>query len=248
MKKILILLLFNASIVSAQTIEVDADTHLYSTPFYTWNENGFPSPQKVLNLKKYDQITAIGFYLIGDDKNYVGDMKVKVGDKEGWVSSICFNSEKLRKIPLIHKGDDLLKPNSNEIKQVIVQPLQSIQPIQSKTIILENIYYSINSIAFNEASQKKLDMIVTSMEENKSLKLVIASYTDSKGDDTYNMKLSEIRAQKIMEYIITKGIAKERIFSKGYGETQILNRCKNGVNCSEMESKLNRRTELNFTK
>lgn len=114
--------------------------------------------------------------------------------------------------------------------------------------VIENIYYDVNSADFKPESIGKLDKIISSMTENKALKLKITSHTDSKGEDAYNMTLSEKRAQKVMEYFILQGVEKDRLVSKGMGESQIMNRCKNGVDCSEIEQQLNRRTEFKFTK
>jgi len=114
--------------------------------------------------------------------------------------------------------------------------------------VIENIYYDPNSSDIKAESIEKLDKIIAAMAENKSLKLSINSHTDAKGEDAYNISLSEKRAQKVMEYFVLQGIDKDRLKAKGFGETQIKNRCKNGVDCSELEHQLNRRTEFNFTK
>jgi outer membrane protein OmpA-like peptidoglycan-associated protein len=114
--------------------------------------------------------------------------------------------------------------------------------------VIENVYYDPNSADVKTESLEKLDKISSAMLLNKNLKLSINSHTDSKGEDTYNMTLSEKRAQKVMEYFIFKGIEKSRLSAKGFGETQIKNRCINEVDCSETEHMLNRRTEFNFTK
>lgn len=114
--------------------------------------------------------------------------------------------------------------------------------------VIENIYYDPNSADIKPESVAKLDKIISAMAQNKNLKLSINSHTDAKGEDAYNMTLSEKRAQKVMEYFILQGIEKDRLKAKGFGETQIKNRCKNGVDCSEMEHQLNRRTEFDFTK
>jgi len=114
--------------------------------------------------------------------------------------------------------------------------------------VIENIYYDPNSADIKPESIEKLDKIIAAMAENKSLKLAINSHTDAKGEDAYNISLSEKRAQKVMEYFVLQGIEKGRLTAKGFGETQIKNRCKNGVDCSELEHQLNRRTEFNFSK
>jgi len=92
------------------------------------------------------------------------------------------------------------------------------------------------------------DRIALIMKSNPKLKLIIASHTDSKGDDTYNMKLSEKRAQAAVKYIIAKGVSPVLVSGKGFGEMRLLNKCKNGVACSEEEHSVNRRTEFRFVK
>lgn len=119
---------------------------------------------------------------------------------------------------------------------------------QNELIVVEDIYYAPNSAEISEESMKQLDKIVRAMKENGSLKLSISSHTDATGEDTYNMTLSEKRAKNVLNYLIAEGIVAQRLSAKGYGETQIKNRCKNGVDCSELEHELNRRTEFKFTK
>lgn len=114
--------------------------------------------------------------------------------------------------------------------------------------VIENIYYDPNSADIKQESVAKLDKIIGAMAQNKTLKLSINSHTDSKGEDAYNINLSEKRAQKVMQYFILQGIEKERLKAKGYGESMIKNRCKSGIDCSETEHQLNRRTEFDFTK
>jgi outer membrane protein OmpA-like peptidoglycan-associated protein len=114
--------------------------------------------------------------------------------------------------------------------------------------VIQDIYYAPNAYEINDLSIAQLDKIISAMKQNSSLKLAISSHTDANGDDAYNMSLSEKRAKKVMEYLVAKGIGQDRIKAKGYGETMIKNRCKNGVDCSELEHELNRRTEFKFTK
>lgn len=72
----------------------------------------------------------------------------------------------------------------------------------------------------------------------------IASHTDSRGTASSNKDLSERRAQAVTNYLISKGINASRIVSNGYGESQLLNRCADGVSCSEREHRANRRTQF----
>jgi outer membrane protein OmpA-like peptidoglycan-associated protein len=118
----------------------------------------------------------------------------------------------------------------------------------SRLTVVENIYFAENSAEVKSESLPKLDQIVSSLTTNKNLKLLITGYTDSKGDDGTNLILSSKRAQKVMDYLVSKGISKERIKAEGKGETKILNRCVNGVDCSDKEHQYNRRTEFTFLK
>jgi len=79
-------------------------------------------------------------------------------------------------------------------------------------------------------------------KDNKDLTIEIGSHTDSRGSDAYNLKLSQARAQSVVDYLIGKGIAPERLVAVGYGETKLVNRCSNGVDCTEEEHQKNRRT------
>jgi outer membrane protein OmpA-like peptidoglycan-associated protein len=70
------------------------------------------------------------------------------------------------------------------------------------------------------------------------------SHTDSRGNDSYNLSLSDKRAKSTVNYIIAEGISSSRISGRGYGETQLTNECSNGVQCSEEAHQLNRRSEF----
>ena len=65
--------------------------------------------------------------------------------------------------------------------------------------------------------------------------------------DEYNMDLSQKRAATVVEYMISKGISANRLLAKGYGENEVINRCKNAVDCSDAEHKQNRRTVFKVT-
>ncbi|MCD6017849.1 MAG: OmpA/MotB domain protein [Bacteroidetes bacterium] len=119
---------------------------------------------------------------------------------------------------------------------------------KNELTVTKDVYYKVNSSEITPESKLILDGIISSMKNNKSLKLSIISHTDSQGDDVANMNLSEKRARNVMDYFLSKGIQKENLTSKGLGETKIINRCKNNVDCSEEEHKLNRRTEFIFSK
>lgn len=117
----------------------------------------------------------------------------------------------------------------------------------NKSIEIKNIYYEFNSANITREATKELDKLVYLLKNNPEMIVELGSHTDSRGRAEYNQNLSQKRAQSAVDYIISKGddvISKEKIKAKGYGETQLVNNCKDGVNCSEEEHQQNRRTEL----
>ena len=76
------------------------------------------------------------------------------------------------------------------------------------------------------------------------IQIQLESHTDARSSDSFNLDLSQRRAKSAVNYIVRKGIASDRIVAKGYGESQLVNHCANGVNCSESEHQENRRSEF----
>ncbi|WP_083598269.1 MULTISPECIES: OmpA family protein [unclassified Flavobacterium] len=114
----------------------------------------------------------------------------------------------------------------------------------NKILNLSPIYFDYNGYKIRESSKAELDKVVEVMRTRPSLSLTINSHTDSRGRDDFNMKLSENRAKATVDYIVAHGINAERVSGHGYGETKILNRCTNGVTCTEAEHQVNRRSEF----
>lgn len=113
-----------------------------------------------------------------------------------------------------------------------------------KVIRLENIYYDYNKWNIRPDAALELDKLVKILQDNPQIKIELGSHADCRGSDKYNMTLTQKRAQSAVDYIVSKGISKDRITAKGYGETKLLNRCDDGVKCTEQEHQWNRRTEF----
>ncbi len=116
-----------------------------------------------------------------------------------------------------------------------------------KRIQVQNIYYDYDKWDIRADASAQLDKVVALMYDNPGLSVELGSHTDSRGNDDYNEKLSQRRAQAAVAYIVSQGIDSLRITAKGYGEKALVNRCRNGVECSEEEHQQNRRTELRIT-
>ena len=126
----------------------------------------------------------------------------------------------------------------------------NLDPIIKKDKIIEfhNIYFDYGSAAIKDSSKIVLDRIVKIMQENPTLEIELSGHTDSKSSAEFNMELSQKRADSAKAYIVAKGINESRIVAKGYGETHLLNKCKDGVFCTEKEHAINRRIEIKILK
>ena len=110
------------------------------------------------------------------------------------------------------------------------------------TMEIENINFETNSSTLNASSYAGLDRLVENLKMNSDVSIELSAHTDDIGSDAYNFKLSDQRAASVAEYLVTKGIAKSRIISKGYGKTMPL-----VPNTSDENRAKNRRVELKVT-
>ncbi|MES2397549.1 MAG: OmpA family protein [Bacteroidota bacterium] len=114
--------------------------------------------------------------------------------------------------------------------------------------IIENIYYEYSKYEVTPEASKILYKVIDIMEKDPQLVIEISSHTDSRSSSETNMKRSEQRANAAVDYILKNGISKDRISGKGYGESKLINRCIDGVECTEEEHAKNRRTEFKVSR
>jgi len=112
----------------------------------------------------------------------------------------------------------------------------------NKEVTIDNIYYDLDKWDIRTDAATQLDELAVLLFENPTIKIEIGAHTDSRGSDDYNLDLSSKRANSVIQYLNSKGIAAERLSSKGYGESQLINNCKDGVECEDEEHQQNRRT------
>lgn len=120
----------------------------------------------------------------------------------------------------------------------------ALEQITEKAITLNNIYYDFNKWDIRPEAEEDLNMLLSFMKENPDAIVELSSHTDARGDDAYNLSLSQKRAQSAVSWLITHGVNKNKIKPVGYGEKQPVNKCTNSVKCSEEEHQRNRRTEF----
>ena len=106
---------------------------------------------------------------------------------------------------------------------------------------LEPIYFDLNKANIRPDAEIELNKVLDALRRYPNLNIHIESHTDSRARDAYNLDLSNRRAQSTMVWLLKRGILQTDL-PMGYGESRLLNRCSNGVNCSEYEHELNRRS------
>ncbi len=112
-----------------------------------------------------------------------------------------------------------------------------------KSFVLENIYYDYDKWNIRKDAEPILNNLIQIMKDNP-IRIELASHTDCRGRNGYNDTLSQKRATSAVRYIVSHGIKESRITPIGYGETKLVNECKDGVQCSEEKHQQNRRTEF----
>jgi outer membrane protein OmpA-like peptidoglycan-associated protein len=122
--------------------------------------------------------------------------------------------------------------------------LPKAPPIVGNTFVLQNILYDRDDFHIRPDAITALDSLVSMMERYPGMRVELDAHTDSRASTGYNLILSNRRAASAADYLISKGIGEERIIAIGYGESRLLNRCADGVECTEEEHQQNRRTEV----
>jgi OmpA-OmpF porin, OOP family len=135
--------------------------------------------------------------------------------------------------------DSLVKAGYKEIhKDLFLVPIEVGQVVR-----LNNVFFDFDKWDLRPESFVELDRVVALLNENPAIVIELSAHTDSKGADDYNMKLSDNRARSVMEYVLSKGIAPERLSSHGYGETKPV-----VANDTDENRQLNRRCEFKIVK
>jgi peptidoglycan-associated lipoprotein len=137
------------------------------------------------------------------------------------------------------------------IEKLLKLKVKIITVKKDEKIALNDIFYKLDKFEANDAhmqnfekAQQSLDYLYNIMAKYPAIVIELGSHTDARGSDAYNMTLSQKRADGVKAYLVAKGIKTDNIIAKGYGETQLVNRCANGVKCDDDEHLQNRRTEF----
>ncbi len=189
--------------------------------------------------------------------------KTYLTDANGTFTDIIRNKKPgdVLKFSIVYEKPGYIKVEKDyEIKldiNTVIELSEKLQKMEigadiAKVIKIEPIYFDLNKWNIRPDAAKELDKIVKVMQENPTMTIELGSHTDCRSSKAYNLSLSDKRAKSSAAYIVSKGIAKNRIVGKGYGESKLINGCacegKVVSTCTEEEHQANRRTEFLITK
>jgi len=206
---------------------------------------GIPLQIKVVDEQSNAPVANARIKLVNKKSSEVNDIltdengmyETVLNENTSWMLSSSsigyFSTSKSKSEVTANKGDKKL-----------VKELKLLKLREGGIIALEGIFYDLAKSDIRPDAAKVLDYVVLVMDENPSLVIELGSHTDSRGTDADNLKLSDARAKSAADYIVSKGVAANRITGKGYGETVLKNKCGNGVKCADKLHQENRRTEI----
>ena len=224
---------------------------------------GFTETEPIQNLliaeltglvtdKETKESIANSIVTIRDQNNNV--VKVVETDGEGKFltkinryKSYFVRAEKKKYLP-----EEVLFVKKSE-KEVHIELLKKVDPEVIKgadiaKILNVVIYFDFDKSAIREDAKVELEKVIAVLNKYPDIQIDLNSHTDSKGEADYNMRLSNRRAVSTMNYIVGRGVSKERLKAKGFGETKLTNGCIDTIKCSEEEHQKNRRTEFIIVK
>jgi outer membrane protein OmpA-like peptidoglycan-associated protein len=230
--------------------------------FMTSNRPGGKGSDDIYKIKVLESIKLAqafeGIVLNRKDRTIIPNAKLEVLDAMGNILATTTSDAKAR-------FNFLLSTNLKEIKiratkEKYYETLESFDKIALKSdelvllmdpeidlaleLQLDPIYFDFDKATITNRSKKTLDILVRYLNENQGLHIQVRSHTDSRGNDKYNFELSDRRAFSTKAYLEQRGIKADRISSKGFGESELKNDCKNGSFCSDKDHLFNRRSEF----
>lgn len=137
------------------------------------------------------------------------------------------------------------RENALENKVTFLLDEKEFIEVNGKEILnVKSIEFELNKSNILKSSYDELSKVARLMEKFPNMIIRFGAHTDARGGDGYNMWLTQKRASETVSYLIGLGVDPKRITGKGYGESKLVNKCSNGVKCTEAEHQQNRRTEF----
>ena len=185
------------------------------------------------------------------DNVIIDSLTVTVGEDAKFEFPLeCESSYKIAG-SLVNYYDASLTLNTTDENEKVHDVVLALAPDEEFVVIGDKVIMKINTIYFDFDKSKirpdaanELNKAIEIMKKYPEIVVEFGAHCDSRGPDSYNEKLSGRRASSTVEYMHDRGISQDRLTGKGYGEKMLVNKCSNGVKCTEDEHQLNRRTEF----
>jgi outer membrane protein OmpA-like peptidoglycan-associated protein/N-acetylneuraminic acid mutarotase len=194
-------------------------------------------------------------YLMADTNLYLTiDEKAKTSLPKGTTILLMDDKANILNKSTAESGEFLLvnlPPENNKLAKIYVEDpwLQiTFGSFSEGALVIENVYFDLAKWDLGSVAKAVLNKVVIVMKNNNKISLELTAHTDSRGDSKANMTLSDKRAQEAKKYIVSQGVDAKRIIAKGFGESRLLNDCKDNVPCSEEEHAKNRRMEFRINR
>lgn len=179
--------------------------------------------QEIVGIFKPNRKTGKYLFILPPGKNY----------------NVTYNAE-----GYLFKSENLIVPKNSAFqsikKEIKLSPIKA-----NEFIILNNVFFEFDSDVLTSDSKAELNKLFTLLSNNPNIKVEIQGHTDSKGNKSYNKKLSQKRSEAVMKFLTKKGIKANRVTAVGYGETNPIAKNTNPDGSDNEEGRaLNRRIEL----
>ncbi|GEM_PF-1307451 len=132
------------------------------------------------------------------------------------------------------------------VEEVVAEEEVTNTTIEEDEATINAVYFGFDKFNITTKAAKELDKLTTILKNNSTIHIEVAAYTDSRGSSAYNLGLSKRRAEASADYLVAQGIDRSRITTIGHGESKMVNKCIDGIECSEAAHEKNRRTEFSF--
>ena len=224
---------------------------------------GFDDIYKAIELDKPEELVIEDVVVDAITKEEIPNAKISVFDANyNLITEFTTNDIGQFTIGKLRKDRDYIVKIESENYFTQEKRYKSSEPIQKNIIFLSpkflgvdpgddlqkilgiNIYFDLDQYFIRPDAEVELAKLIEVLQKYPQIKIHIKSHTDSRQSKAYNLRLSNFRANATRDYIIKKGISKNRITAKGYGESELINECSDGVPCSRSQHQANRRSEF----
>ena len=220
------------------------DDDIYSFFIYTDPPVCYQSVEGIItNAKTKESVADAHVKLLASSGAIVKEVLTNAEGKYTFDEVLCENNYTIQVSKFDHRSSKMALVLNDARDITNTKSLELTPLIVGDQIVINPIYFDYGKAEIREDAQYELENIVTVMNNHPNIVIKIESHSDSQGKDSYNKYLSDKRAKATRDFLLSRGIATSRVESAiGYGEERLLNKCRNGVKCSEEEHQMNRRS------